>query len=815
MENKKKVNKLLHFALIALFLIASIGIVSATQYVTENGIGSPSGNFTNLTASFISSGNSSINDTGVFYNGELVSTRANTKTLCFASSGKGACDYICSNLTNCAATFQSAYAGSVNKTLYVRFAFYNTYKITPLSNLTVYFEDGTILNNTDPTYSIFNTMNLANGVTNYKQYGGKFYCNAPGCWYSNGNLTDITIQDGVFDTRNLGTGFPIFFDAFDRYLRVNFIHNEVTGTSGGWDMVGGGNFRQSKFNNNYIHDGNAQGFGVATVYYSEYKDNYFENVGNIIGFEGNTCRGNIIDGNIAYRSGDLKLANGAGDFSEYNIVTNNQLWFGGGINFGNSKGEKIENNLVYGSNNYGLYGTCDRCDINYNDLINTNTGNAAQSFNGSVATDGGIFLHNTTTYPAPTNTNLIGNRMYTTRAPVIYLNGTQKSAQAFTGGINIDRGVTNTKVIFNTVDNTYGTIADAGTTTTKFQNQGDGVNVLYGTSWAFIGNITANNICYSNGTGCASAVVSGNITVQNINKTGIFYPNFNGVSSDGLNIYFPFNNNFKSYSGKVISSTNVGSPSFINGKFGSAISFNTTNYVSFNQSQKILYNYSISFWSLRYSNQTATSELIYFSPAPSNSKIILRVDGLTGGTLRTYIDGNTGCWSSTAYTDLNWTHWVLAVSYTGTTATLNYYKNGLLLSSCTASGFTNITESSMGRISHDSGGFNGSIDQFMIWNRTLNANEVLSLYESNTEFNSIDAYQKINEDNNPLVNALYNLGSSVLRWLKLWVQDIDVSNNIVMSGNKSICMVSDCSYNISYNGSCMRSYGTGQTGNCF
>jgi hypothetical protein len=109
--------------------------------------------------------------------------------------------------------------------------------------------------------------------------------------------------------------------------------------------------------------------------------------------------------------------------------------------------------------------------------------------------------------------------------------------------------------------------------------------------------------------------------------------------------------------------------------------------------------------------------------------------------------------------------------------------------------------------------FNGSIDEFIVYNKVLDSIEIKSLYEKDFELIQ-DNYQYKESDYNPITNIIYNLGSSTLRWLKLWVKDIDVSGNVTMSNNDTICMNVNCANYLKFNGTCIRAYGTNQIGGC-
>ncbi|MBI2547594.1 MAG: LamG domain-containing protein [Candidatus Aenigmarchaeota archaeon] len=84
--------------------------------------------------------------------------------------------------------------------------------------------------------------------------------------------------------------------------------------------------------------------------------------------------------------------------------------------------------------------------------------------------------------------------------------------------------------------------------------------------------------------------------------------------------------------------------------------------------------------------------------------------------------------TSTSFENDTWIHF--ACTYNGTTLTL--YKNGVSVSSSSRSGsmMTNATNIVIGSTDGTGSFFNGTIDEVMIWNRSLTATEIAFLYET-------------------------------------------------------------------------------------
>ena len=102
-------------------------------------------------------------------------------------------------------------------------------------------------------------------------------------------------------------------------------------------------------------------------------------------------------------------------------------------------------------------------------------------------------------------------------------------------------------------------------------------------------------------------------------------------------------------------------------------------------------------------------------------------------------------------------------------------------------GFSNIAIGAAGIAGVNN--FNGSIDDVRIYNRAISADEVLRMYEQEEEIDTAYLNRKggkIYGDIDPVSDLLVTLGSGVLRYLKGYFYDLDVSGLLNNIGNASI-----------------------------
>jgi len=216
-------------------------------------------------------------------------------------------------------------------------------------------------------------------------------------------------------------------------------------------------------------------------------------------------------------------------------------------------------------------------------------------------------------------------------------------------------------------------------------------------------------------------------------ETGFAHLN---ISKEGLILYLPFDINSSTvydYSSKNNDGTVNGPTYTSSGKYGGAYDFNGS-VENIDMGDKDIFSFpnnkfAFSFWT--YANEDTSYKGIlcklnweyalgYTSGYPTNN-YIFKAWSVAGSTVYNTLQ--------TAYTQKVWEHYVYTAN--GTTAFL--YKNGNLVSS------TAKTAENMGNggyplrigYSGDAGGnayFNGTIDEIMIFNRSLNSSEVSEIY---------------------------------------------------------------------------------------
>ena len=280
----------------------------------------------------------------------------------------------------------------------------------------------------------------------------------------NGAIFDERIQITAVFIKNRFYGaagvvsFIVFFDAYSRNPYNTIEQNLFSGPSGGWDMLGSGALDHGSVSFNRFENGDAQGWGITSTTFTRCIGNTFYKVGNAIGMEGVT-EGNIIEGNLVYQSGNIKLSlTGGSDVSYRNQVIGNKLYYSGGIEDGTGHEDQIVGNHIIRSQNRGIYGAFNHCQISDNYLFDTNWGNGAVTVGGQGQSDGGIVLLNYSGIPAPTGNVIRGNKLYCTRTAWTYPDATSKTS--FTGGILVDSTYTNTEILQNDFTGTYGTVID-------------------------------------------------------------------------------------------------------------------------------------------------------------------------------------------------------------------------------------------------------------------------------------------------------------------------------------------------------------------
>ncbi len=233
---------------------------------------------------------------------------------------------------------------------------------------------------------------------------------------------------------------------------------------------------------------------------------------------------------------------------------------------------------------------------------------------------------------------------------------------------------------------------------------------------------------YGNLTAQDTVTISDNSPVQRTPKTGAHHPYTGNTKDANLMAYWQFEkgsnktgiaidsagmNNLTIYGGVIFTDE---------GAIGSAYEFNSDDdYMEKTISGAVIQNYTVSFW-------------IYL--LDSAKPLILRLGGTSfyvswNNQFRVVdfnLSANTagGYFGSSFATDYvnKWTH----VVFTRTGGTLNAYTDGILNATTTSSGLS--TTSPTLRIGNIFAGrnFNGTIDQVMIYNRSLTAAEIYEMY---------------------------------------------------------------------------------------
>ena len=163
-------------------------------------------------------------------------------------------------------------------------------------------------------------------------------------------------------------------------------------------------------------------------------------------------------------------------------------------------------------------------------------------------------------------------------------------------------------------------------------------------------------------------------------------------------------------------------------------------------------NYANIFAKSDYGSGGATQYQMQFSDAIRSRAIYCYAGG--DGGVGSRVDSNADF-----ITDADIGNWVFAVitqSYNAGTTTVEFYKNGTLFDSRTASGKTGNAASSAGLVNYL---FDGVVDEVRIYNRSLTASEINSLYGI-TYSDYYNSSSSISQNNNilslNLSNANYN-----------------------------------------------------------
>jgi hypothetical protein len=340
--------------------------------------------------------------------------------------------------------------------LFINQGTYEVMNIVPKSNIHMRFNKSAIFKRSGPaSASIFDHQKQPVGLNNFILEGGTFLGGS--IWYSDGNISYCKFLNNRFFGDPAVHAFLVFFDAFATNPYNVISGNLFSGRTGGDDMLGSGHLNHCEISFNRFEHGDAQGWGAANVNFTRCIGNEFDNVGNTVGMEGN-CQGNIVLGNLSYRSGNLKLAeegSSTSNISRWNIVQSNCLAYSGAIEDGQGYHDIIQGNTIIRSKAEGIFGSFDHCTISDNMIFESNWSDTTINVGGRLYNKSGIaLLNNNNAIPKPKATKIQNNTIYTSRTNWTHPDGSIK--QGYNGGILIDSTYNSTIIENNVIDNVYG-----------------------------------------------------------------------------------------------------------------------------------------------------------------------------------------------------------------------------------------------------------------------------------------------------------------------------------------------------------------------
>lgn len=319
---------------------------------------------------------------------------------------------------------------------------------------------GSILTNLVGTYQIFRHIGYSAGITNFELHDLLLTTLdwSGAMWYSDGGLSNILFEDCIFSAPGAGVNDHLVF--FDQYATNQYItvrRCQFIGLTNGWDQLGSG-MSDSLVEGNKFLNSNAQGVANTNSTNCVYRDNHFINTistigGNPISLEGLSGK-NVMQGNYAYNVGMFKadLPDTSGQANTEVIIANNiSEYCYGGIQVGTGIAAIITGNIVYRSQQEGIWGNMCGCVITNNVCYQTNFSNSNRGIGGGgvIANKGGIQLTNTV-YGSNKN-NVVSNN-------VIYGDGvnwtnpvTGLTNHDYTGPLTIDSFYNNTALFGNMI----------------------------------------------------------------------------------------------------------------------------------------------------------------------------------------------------------------------------------------------------------------------------------------------------------------------------------------------------------------------------
>lgn len=214
-------------------------------------------------------------------------------------------------------------------------------------------------------------------------------------------------------------------------------------------------------------------------------------------------------------------------------------------------------------------------------------------------------------------------------------------------------------------------------------------------------------------------------------------------------------------SGKGHNGTVVGSPKWIAGHIGGALRFNGNGYVSLPIGSVISSLAESTFaiwvnwsgrpdpnqggWQRIFDFGTDTGNYIYLCPSTGASNAAMRVAIVAGNNVWDEFDANTGALPR------GWHH--VAVTISRSSRTITMYLDGNDVGSktdCvnTVSDLGATTNNWLGKSQYNDPNFNGSLDDFRIYNRVLSRAEIRALLAQTEKKKTVFLYRKHLLDNN-------------------------------------------------------------------
>jgi hypothetical protein len=214
----------------------------------------------------------------------------------------------------------------------------------------------------------------------------------------------------------------------------------------------------------------------------------------------------------------------------------------------------------------------------------------------------------------------------------------------------------------------------------------------------------------------------------------------------GLMAWWQFNEGTGTVAGDNSTNGNngtiTGTPSWVTGKYGDALSFDgASNYVL--SSNAITFGATVTFaaWvKIASFNPSQEGLIVGFNSGQSLNGII--EDAVNGGTLRLYGFGST----IATYSPVNANTWLYVVGVvtivSSTTVNGTLYVNGVQVDSQIVSGFSGLSTFPSNQITvgawpfYSYGYVNGTIDEVQTYNRALSATEIQTYYQQSPGFSS-------------------------------------------------------------------------------